>query len=246
MNLFYSCLVLSASLLWTGGTSASDLAKVDRSIRKEPSYKSQPTYCLLVFGPQAKQRTWLIFDGEVLYLDRNGDGDLTGKDERFEKLIDCRDIEIADRDGKTRYVITGVRESARRESSLPRWLQIDVAIRNPTEYSQYGSIKMSDQPPKAPIAHFDGPLTAQLMRDQGRAVLQRHADALLRDDEAQELDAIIGTVDEEHGCWVVVRTHEGAKSAFPVGAALIVDAEFPAAKQGEAALKKRFVLDGFC
>ncbi len=57
---------------------ASDLAKIDRSIRKEPAYKTnQPRYCLLVFGPEAKTRVWLVHDGDTLYVDRNGNGDLT-------------------------------------------------------------------------------------------------------------------------------------------------------------------------
>src|SRR5262245_9126686 len=64
---------------------AADLSKVDRTIGKEPAYESQskPKYCLVVFGPEAKTRIWLVLDGDVLYADRNGDGDLTGKDERI-------------------------------------------------------------------------------------------------------------------------------------------------------------------
>ena len=29
----------------------ADLTKIDRTIAKEPAYKSKPKYCLLVFGP---------------------------------------------------------------------------------------------------------------------------------------------------------------------------------------------------
>jgi hypothetical protein len=56
---------------------ATDLAKIDRSLRKEPAYKNAPKYCLLVFGPKADFRVWLVQDGDVLYVDRNGNGDLT-------------------------------------------------------------------------------------------------------------------------------------------------------------------------
>jgi hypothetical protein len=59
------------------GTSAADLSKIDRVIRKEPAYKASPKYCLLVWGAKASTRTWLVQDGNVLYVDRNGDGDLT-------------------------------------------------------------------------------------------------------------------------------------------------------------------------
>jgi hypothetical protein len=69
-----------------GSTHAAelvDLTKVDRVIAKEPKYQSQPRYALLVFGPKADIRAWLVMDGEdVLYVDRNGNGDLTEEGER--------------------------------------------------------------------------------------------------------------------------------------------------------------------
>src|SRR6266404_853787 len=58
-------------------STAVDVAKIDRTIKKEPTYGSQPYYVLLVFGPEAAKRVWLVLDGEVLYVDRNGNGDLT-------------------------------------------------------------------------------------------------------------------------------------------------------------------------
>jgi hypothetical protein len=39
-----------------------------------------------VFGPDAKKRIWLMLDGDELYVDRNGDGDLTGKEKKAEEL----------------------------------------------------------------------------------------------------------------------------------------------------------------
>ena len=47
---------------------------------------------LLVFGPKAEHRSWLVVDGDgieadsgrVLYLDRNGNGDLTEPGDRVE------------------------------------------------------------------------------------------------------------------------------------------------------------------
>lgn len=58
--------------------AAVDLTQIDRSLRKEPAYQSQaPQYCLLIFGREAKVRVWLVLDGDALYLDRNGNGDLS-------------------------------------------------------------------------------------------------------------------------------------------------------------------------
>src|SRR2546423_845878 len=73
---------------------AADLTKIDRSLKKEPAYQSKsPKYGLLVFGPKAETRIWLVLDvgdelagGDgsktFLYVDRNGDGDLTGPGEK--------------------------------------------------------------------------------------------------------------------------------------------------------------------
>ncbi len=62
---------------------AVDLTKIDRSISKLPELCSQaPEYCLLVIGPEASKKVWLVHDGDVLYVDRNGNGDLTEPDER--------------------------------------------------------------------------------------------------------------------------------------------------------------------
>jgi hypothetical protein len=55
-------------------TAAADLSKIARTIRKEPHYKVKPKYALLVFGPEAKTRVWIVEDGETLYVDRNADG----------------------------------------------------------------------------------------------------------------------------------------------------------------------------
>jgi hypothetical protein len=69
-------LVLGPAGLWAEGPV--DLAKVDRKIDKEPAYKSKaPKYCLMVFGLEGKSRVWLVQDGDTIYVDRNGNGDLT-------------------------------------------------------------------------------------------------------------------------------------------------------------------------
>ena len=72
-----------AGLLATAATAAPDLAKLDRSVRKEPAYQTKaPRYCLVVFGPEAATRVWVVLDGDALYVDRDGDGDLTEPGER--------------------------------------------------------------------------------------------------------------------------------------------------------------------
>src|SRR4051812_25434737 len=62
---------------------AADLATIDRTILKLPPLRTKsPEYCLFVFGREAQTRIWLVWDGDLLYVDRNGNGDLTEPDER--------------------------------------------------------------------------------------------------------------------------------------------------------------------
>ena len=66
----FSIVFVLLALGWAGTPARpADLKKVDRAIVKEPKYTSQPYYALLVFGPEAKTRIWLVVDGEVLYVD---------------------------------------------------------------------------------------------------------------------------------------------------------------------------------
>lgn len=58
------------------------LLTIDRTIQKEPRYGEAPLYLLLAFGPDSADRVWAVLDGTVLYLDKNGNGDLTEDGER--------------------------------------------------------------------------------------------------------------------------------------------------------------------
>ena len=85
MRILYGMAVPLLLAVWTAELSAADLAKVERKIAKEPAYQGKPKYCLLVFGPDAKTRVWLVQDGGALYVDRNADGDLTGPGKKVER-----------------------------------------------------------------------------------------------------------------------------------------------------------------
>jgi hypothetical protein len=76
--------VTAALLIGAAPVGAVDYAKIDRTIAREPAYRSKtPRYCLLAYGPEAKARVWLVLDGDLLYVDRNGNGDLTEDGKRF-------------------------------------------------------------------------------------------------------------------------------------------------------------------
>jgi hypothetical protein len=71
---FVAALVLAASAIQS---CAADLSAIPRAILKEPTYQGKPRYCLLVLGQTAGTRIWLVQDGTKLYVDRNGNSDLT-------------------------------------------------------------------------------------------------------------------------------------------------------------------------
>lgn len=71
---------------------APDLARSLKAPRKEPAYASKrPLYGLAAFGPKAEKAVWLVLDQrapkgdlyDVLHIDLDADGDLTGKAERL-------------------------------------------------------------------------------------------------------------------------------------------------------------------
>jgi hypothetical protein len=74
--------ILALSCLASGPAFAA-VQKIDRSIGKQPVYQSKsPKYGMLVFGPSGKDRVWIVHDGNTLYVDRNGNGDLTDPREK--------------------------------------------------------------------------------------------------------------------------------------------------------------------
>ena len=71
-------------------TGEDSLKSIERTIAKQPELRD-PLFALAVLGPEQDSRIWLIADKsspdaanhDVLYIDLNGDGDLTAADERF-------------------------------------------------------------------------------------------------------------------------------------------------------------------
>src|SRR5262249_14910455 len=99
-------LALAGLAFWAAPAAATDLAKVDRTIKKEPAYKNRPLSGLLVSGPDARARVWVVLDGTTLYVDRNGDGDLTAPDERLPNQGQgAKPFTVTGPDGKERYQV---------------------------------------------------------------------------------------------------------------------------------------------
>jgi hypothetical protein len=238
------CLLIALAALAAGAPArAVDYSKIDRTTAKEPAYKQAPRYALLLFGPDAKLRVWVVLDGQAAYIDRNADGDLTGPDERFDAVRDVQGVEIADPDGKTRYRI-GAASTLTTNEAGRELLVVDVSITGPLAYRQYCGVELRGRVGEARVAHFHGPLTIGPQLDASGKV---PADLRLATGEPpEELYGHVGTISRDHGCWVVVRSHDGDRSAFPAGMSPVVDVEFPAKAPGGASVRKRYPLDKFC
>ncbi|MHC4550439.1 MAG: hypothetical protein ACYTEZ_16860 [Planctomycetota bacterium] len=82
---------LALLALLAAALQAAEFADVDRRLAREPRYVAQPLYALFLFGPKAKTKVWAVLDKsradlafyDVCYFDRNANGDLTEKGERF-------------------------------------------------------------------------------------------------------------------------------------------------------------------
>jgi hypothetical protein len=174
----------------SGAVAAEPPAK-DRTIAKEPAYKTkEPRYCRLAFGPEAKQSVWLVIDGEDLYVDRNGNGDLTEDGERVSRKpafqgggFEVRELGIGD--AKATYsnlIVYWTRQppgGARKEYTIE--IMVDVDKR----YCQYATFKSSATAPKdAPVIHFGGPLEMVLLGGDS---------PLPAPGKEREIGAVIGT-----------------------------------------------------
>ncbi|HIF34030.1 MAG TPA: hypothetical protein EYQ75_20750 [Planctomycetaceae bacterium] len=140
---------------------AFDLTKIERHIERQPEYTTDaPGYCLLVFGPEAETRVWLVNDGNVLYVDRNGNDDLTEVDERV----------IQPETSTSRTFDAGlIRDQLARGYSLRVYMQSDgtakLRVKQGSGNYQYAGWskatkpRFANKPEEAPIIHFGGPMT---------------------------------------------------------------------------------------
>jgi hypothetical protein len=156
------------ALSWAIGSAATgigaDLTKLERIIAKEPAYKNKPKYCLVVFGPEAKTRVWLALDGDVLYVDKNGNGDLTEANERIQEdrptpnftTFLAGNVRLDYETSLTDFNLT----IPKRAAGTP---DLDITFhgkRASSVRSAYARVReFSERPQDAPVVHFEGPLT---------------------------------------------------------------------------------------
>ena len=157
-------LIVGTLILWVVPAQAVDLSNIDRTIAKEPAYQNKPKYCLLVFGPEAKTRVWLVLDGDVLYVDRNGNGDLREKGKRHTaiKHPDVMDWHIGDiRDPEDETIYKSLRVRQEKQTFCisvivpARGIQVSRTDLN-------GNLAFAEDRASARIVHFGGALELSL------------------------------------------------------------------------------------
>lgn len=137
-------LILGAAPAW-----GADLKQIPRTIARQPVYRSKaPKFCLLVFGPEAKFRVWLVQDGNDFLIDHNGNGDLTepGKRGKGSRIL-------TEPNGTTHKLF--VRWFRGRNRVLV-WLR--GKFRQYAGWNDEDPLRFADRPADAPVIHFDGPL----------------------------------------------------------------------------------------
>ena len=221
MRIAHALWALALLAIGSAPLPGTDLSKIDRTIGKEPVYKSKPMYCLLVFGPEANTRVWLVLDGETLYVDRNGNGNLTEDGERleprkaafnqtapgapprmFQHYFKVGDIAAADRKtkvGSLQLYFLGTAKDAVHENKC----FIDVGAQRADDVRFAGRTA-------APILHFAGPLTFRLF-EPAHFVLGQEPSPLNIKDSANWLRVSAGTPGLGNGPTFVGFTHDDTR-----------------------------------
>lgn len=187
--IYAQVLVISIIVGTAGLTFAEevDLSKIDRSIRREPVWKSsEPRYCLFVVlkgdawdnsrpGKPATRmivaredrRVWFVQDGEDLYMDINENGDLSDPGEKLPRL-ELSDEERRKVKNESDWKIPAI-EGTNGEPLITN-IQIKakaskgiasadhvVVFSAPGRRDVCVSPTFSDKPADAPIVHVTGP-----------------------------------------------------------------------------------------
>jgi hypothetical protein len=223
--------------LGCASAAAADWTKIDRRIAREPAYQSgAPKYCLVVFGPEARTRVWLVRDGDHLYADLDATGDLTGKDKRIPVKRQGEGIETATtpplpaRDG----VPPNTRLKVKFFGGQVELLALGDRVQYVSADAN-GLFRFSDRMGSAPIVHFGGPLTLS----------PNDPTTFRRGPKGTKLSVKVGTPGVGPGTFAAVY-HGDLPGVVPKRLAPVADITFPPRVAGGRPLRARVVLDDIC
>jgi RNA polymerase sigma factor (sigma-70 family) len=175
-----------------------DLKVISHKLFREPGYGGQRHwYCLLVFGPRAETKVWLVHDpgndwfdakDDMLYVDRNGNGDLTEPGEAIaptlrtvERLlfmggmppsytVTLPTFRTAAVGGKGRYTDLAIVSHGFYGDRPSYTISVKINGKH-AQTTTGGTLQFGTSPEEAPVVHFDGPLTLHLHRGTGLTIL---------------------------------------------------------------------------
>jgi hypothetical protein len=262
-------LIASALFLTNTLSPAAELTAIDRTIAREPAYAGKsPRYALLVLGPGAKDRVWLVKDGDVLYVDRNGNGDLTDPGEKITPrkgssgehghAFEIPDLTLAGRKHlNLRVTFQPLRQWAFGESA--RRADVQAALTKDPQADVLSLSLQATMPHLNPVARvwffagpidLDGPLCpsaspkeAPVVHLGGPLEISLHASPpTLRRNRTNELMLAVGTRGTGAGTFAAVSYQNTIPaSAHPVG-----ELTLPPGKAGGEPVKKRFEIKERC
>jgi len=82
----------AVSFAFAAAFGGDEMPEFPKRIAKEPAYTAATQYyALFVLGHAGDTRVWMVADGDRLYVDSNGNGDLTDPGERFDAFHSSQD-----------------------------------------------------------------------------------------------------------------------------------------------------------
>ena len=214
------------------------LIKIDRTITKLPKFESEkPGYCLLAFGPGAEHRVWVIFDGNKLFVDRNGDGDLTddgaiAADPALSMpsrsyVFSVTDIGPAKQEKKYALMLSTITVGA----SQPAAILIVTREGHPAQRVGPTDLRFTDKPEDARVLHFGSPVITV----RPSILIPTKLD----EEKATEFHVQVGTPGVGTGSFVAFLNQNLAKNRNPVA-----EFTFQPAVAGAEPIVKRVVFEG--
>lgn len=166
-----------------------------RKLAKQPAY-SQPTqqYLRLLLGQKQPREIWIVRDGSDVYVDRNGNGDLTEPDEK---------VVQPDTNESASYVKLGMIKDAHGQDHGPLACRIptrggmgQVRLHIAKKFEQEANfVPLGTTAATAMTLHFDGPLSSGFLgaKDSRRVPTQDPKFLTLSRSKPRMLSAWVGT-----------------------------------------------------
>jgi hypothetical protein len=229
---------------------------------KEPGYAGKPQYLGLQSG---EARAWLVLDGETLYVDRDGDGDLTGptkkvkgKKDRDSLSFEVGEVRLGGRTHKGLAIalsplgtfndslleIEGVKAVlAKRSKAVAAWVSIDAEVPGLKGGQPGGRVKVIAGPidGAGPLMFAESPDRAPAVRLGGTLHVTFFLPPTLRVGKNAEPALVVGYPGEGPGTFASV-AYEGT---IPAKAFCKAEITYPA-REGAHPVKRLYELKERC